>query len=240
MTLFVGTSGWAYPEWKPGFYPADLPRSRFLEHYASVLSACEINATFYRLQQVSTFTRWASATPASFRYAAKAHRRITHARSMAPNDNARAFIKTFLASLDPLGDHLGAVLMQYPPTRQRDDEALQAVLECLPPTTRYAFEFRHDSWGHAEIGAHLARRGAAVCLADVSGVVPERLPPGPFAYVRMRAERYTEDQRQGWLRLFQEEAGARDVFVFTKHEGIPTGDPYGGIGLAQWLRQRTS
>ncbi|MDQ4094763.1 MAG: DUF72 domain-containing protein, partial [Actinomycetota bacterium] len=72
MTLFVGTSGWAYREWKPDFYPAELPQARFLAHYGRQLSACEINATFYRLQSESTFTKWATAVPDDFRYSIKA------------------------------------------------------------------------------------------------------------------------------------------------------------------------
>lgn len=239
MTLYIGTSGWAYPEWKPDFYPAELPRTRFLEHYTSTLSACEVNATFYRLQNEATFTRWAGATPPGFRYAAKAHRRITHSRRMEPNDRDRSFIATFLASLSPLRERIGAILLQYPPRRLRDDSALDAVLDTLPDTFRFAFEFRHESWRAAEIESRLARAEGTVCLADTSGAVPDRLPPGPFAYVRLRAERYTEEQRDGWFHLLRREAGARDVMVFTKHEGIPAGDPYGGIGLAQWLSART-
>ena len=240
MTLYIGTSGWAYPEWKPDFYPADLPRSRFVRHYGSRLTACEVNATFYRLQSDETFTNWVRSVPETFRYSVKAHRRITHGRSMAPNDNGRAFIKTFLASLAPLGDHLGAILLQYPPTRERDDAALSAVIDSLPEGLAYAFEFRHDTWTHKSVSDGIAERGATVCLADTEGDAPERLPAGPFAYVRLRAERYSDEQREGWKNLLVSEAHQRDVWAFTKHEGIPAGDPYGGIGLAQWLRAETS
>jgi uncharacterized protein YecE (DUF72 family) len=239
MTLYVGTSGWAYREWKPDFYPQDLPQSRFLDHYGSVLSACEVNATFYRLQSEETFARWAEATPDSFRYSAKAHRRITHTRRMAPNEDGKSFIATFLKSLAPLGHRLGTVLLQYPPTRSRDGGALLSVLDSLVETISYAFEFRHDSWAAPEVTSILERAGATVCLASTTGDVPEALPSGPFAYVRLRAERYTEEQRAGWLDLLTREAAERDVYAFTKHEGIPAGDPYGGIGLAQWLRRET-
>ena len=240
MTLYVGTSGWAYPEWKPDFYPADLPRDRFLEHYASRLTACEVNATFYRLQNEDTFTRWARSVPETFRYSAKAHRRITHTRAMAPNDATRDFIKTFLASLAPLGDRLGVILLQYPPRRERDDGALLAVIDSLPEGLDYAFEFRHDSWPDEAVSGLLAQRAATVCLADTEGDPPSSLPDGPFAYVRLRAERYTDEQREGWLSLLLREASERDVWAFTKHEGIPASDPYGGVGLAQWLRSKTT
>ena len=235
MTLFVGTSGWAYKEWKPDFYPSDLPQTRFLEHYGRTLHACEINATFYRLQNETTFARWISSTPESFRFAAKAHRRLTHSRTMAPGAEERGFLDTFLRSLSTLGPRLGAILFQYPPRRARDDEQLSRLLEALPAGTPYAFEFRHESWDRPEIRERIARSGATVCISDSTGTVPETLPDGPIAYVRLRAERYTDETREGWARLLQREAKERNVFAFAKHEAAPSDDPYAGVGLAQWL-----
>lgn len=236
MTLYIGTSGWDYREWKPDFYPQDLPHARFLEHYGSRLTACEVNTTFYGLQSEQTIEKWAASTPESFRYSSKAHRRITHGRSMAPDEGRAEFIQKYLKSVAPLGNRLGAILLQYPPKRERDDDALEALLDFLSPEHRYAFEFRHESWEQPEITERIARANATVCLASTTGEVPDVLPPGPLGYVRLRTERYTDEQREGWLRLLQREAQTRDVFAFTKHEGIPGDDPYGGIGLAQWLR----
>nr|MBA2600679.1 DUF72 domain-containing protein [Actinomycetota bacterium] len=107
--LYLGTSGWAYREWKPLFYPGELPRSRFLEHYSGVLTACEVNATFYRLQAEGTFTRWNSMTPESFRFAVKAHRRLTHSKSIAMSPEAKGFLDTFLGSIKILGPRLGPI-----------------------------------------------------------------------------------------------------------------------------------
>lgn len=236
MALFVGTSGWAYREWKPGFYPEDLPAQRFLEHYGQVLTACEINATFYRLQSEDTVRRWAGATPEAFRFTAKAHRRLTHGKRLGGDDEG--FLEAFLRQAAAFGGRLGAVLFQLPPYRRRDDGALAALLDALPGG-RYAFEFRHDSWGDPEVAAALAERGAAVCISNSDGSVPAALPPGPFAYVRLRTDRYSEVARAAWAGLLEREAAGRDVFCFAKHEGIPAGDPYGGVGLAQWLAART-
>lgn len=232
MALFVGTSGWAYKEWKPSFYPGDLPAARFLQHYGQVLSACEINATFYRLQSEDTVRRWTEATPAAFRFTVKAHRRLTHGKRLGGDDGS--FLQAFLRQVAAFGEHLGAVLFQLPPYRRRDDEALAALLQALPPG-RYAFEFRHDSWHDPEVPALLAQRGATVCLSNTDGSVPAALLPGPFAYVRLRTDRYSEDARAGWAEMLARNAAQRDVFCFAKHEGIPAGDPYGGVGLARWL-----
>lgn len=233
MSLFVGTSGWAYKEWKPDFYPEDLPQTRFLEHYGRVLSACEINATFYRLQSNETFGKWAAGTPDSFRFSIKAHRGLTHAKSIAPDDK-ESLLSRFVESVETLEHRLGTVLLQFPPYRRRNDADLKALLDALPQNHVYALEFRHESWDDPEVTALIAERGT-VCLSETKGEVPESLPPGPLAYVRLRAERYSDAARDGWRALLDKESATRDVYAFAKHEGIPAADPYGGIGLAQWL-----
>jgi uncharacterized protein YecE (DUF72 family) len=235
MTLFVGTSGWAYKEWRGGFYPEGLPQTRFLDHYGHTLSACEINATFYRLHSEATFGKWAESTPESFRFAAKAHRHLTHGKEIAPDSEGRRFLDAFLQSLEALGPRLGCVLFPFPPYRRRDDGSLGGLLEWLPQGLGYACEFRHDSWGSDEIQERIAAAGGTVCISDTTGAVPDRLPPGPLAYVRLRSARYSADARAGWLALLEREAKSRDVYAFAKHEGAPPGDPLAGVGLAQWL-----
>lgn len=235
VSLHVGTSGWAYKEWKPAFYPEGLAQDRFLAHYASVLSACEINATFYRLQSEAAVARWAAATPPGFRFAVKAHRRLTHTTTLPPGEGGAEFLERFLGSLTGLGDRLGAVLLQFPPTRRRDDGALDALLGCLPRGLPVALEFRHESWDTDGIADRIAAHGGTVCVSDRDGAVLERLPPGPLAYVRLRGEAYSPEARSAWLSLFERDAAERPVYVFTKHEGVPAGDPFAGVGLAEWL-----
>jgi uncharacterized protein YecE (DUF72 family) len=235
MTLHVGTSGWAYREWKPGFYPHDVTRSRFLDHYCKTLSACEINATFYRLQSDATLARWIAAAPESFRFAVKAHRRITHSKKLAPDSEARSFIDLFLRSVWTLGPRLGPVLFQFPRYRQRDDAALGRFLEALPAGAPFAIEFRHGSWDDDDIAKQIAVRGGTVCVSDTSGDPPDALPPGPIAYVRLRSDRYSAEQRAGWRTVLTREAKTRHVFAFAKHAGISPANPYGGVGLACWL-----
>jgi uncharacterized protein YecE (DUF72 family) len=235
MTLHAGTSGWAYREWKPDFYPAKLPQSRFLEHYCHELGACEINATFYRLQTETTFKSWVTAAPEAFRFAAKAHRRITHRRGITPDEGTRAFLDRYLQSVETLGPRLGAILYQFPASLPRDVDGLKAFLDALPTDTSFAVEFRDDSWNDASISDLVAAAGGAVCVSDETGDPPAALPPGPIGYVRMRVDRYTAEQRESWRNLLTTEALNRDVFAFVKHEGIPAADPYGGIGLARWL-----
>src|SRR5262245_43207953 len=235
MSLYVGTSGWAYPEWRLGFYPPGLPQSRFLEHYGSVLSACEINATFYRLQSEATLRRWAEAVPERFRFALKAHRALTHGAIFPPDRAEDGLLARFLASVATVGDRLGALLVQLPPTRPRDDAGLGRLLAALDGGPPAAFEFRHASWVDPAVAERVVAGGGTICLAETTGIVPDALPAGRIAYVRLRADRYDDEARAGWRDLLAREARERPVFCFAKHEGVPAGDPHVGVGLAEWL-----
>lgn len=226
MTLYAGTSGWAYKEWKPGFYPEKLPQTRFLEHYATRLGACEINNTFYSVAKPTAIAKWVAATPEDFRFTAKAHRALTYAKSVAPNERAAQLLDDFLTSVRGLGPRLGAVFFQYPKYRKRDDDGFATLLESLPNDIPKAFEFLDESWHAPDMLETIAAAGGTVVVTDRTGEVPEALPPGPIAYIRFRVEKYTEEQRTAWRDLLTKEATERDVYAFAKHEAdhrtIPT------------------
>lgn len=236
--LYVGTSGWAYKEWKPDFYPADVPQKRFLEYYGSQLGACEINATFYRRQSDETFQRWQEAVPNGFRFAVKGHRAISYTLDLELTEKKREVIEGFSRSLENLGDRLGTVMLQFP-HRDAQPEALLTIVEALPDAVSFAVDFkRTDVWDSPDLRALLAERGGTVCYTDRLGDPPAELPPGPVGYVRLRMQRYSEDQRAGWLDLLQREASERDVYLFVKHETGPANDPLAGVALARWLHHR--
>src|SRR3954464_2922031 len=139
-TLFAGTSGFAYPAWKPGFYPAKLPSKQFLRHYATRLNCVEINYAFRRLPSASTLAAWVEAAPAGFVFAVKANMRITHILRLK---NAGEATELFFQKIDPLRSsrRLGPVLFQLPPAMKCDAALLSSYLELLPEGLRYAFEF---------------------------------------------------------------------------------------------------
>ena len=238
MGLYVGTSGWAYPEWRGAFYPARLPQSGFLSFYAGELRACEVNATFYRLQGAAALERWAAAVPDSFRFAVKAHRRLTYRRGLSPDAATAAFARDFVASLAPLGGKLGCLLVQVPEFVERDDAALLELLDLMPGEQPFACELQHASWDAPEVATLLAERGGTVCLREEDGAVPPSLPPGPVAYVRLKG-RYVEEARAALRDLLEREAAERDVYVFARHKDVPPDDPHTGLGLAQWLNGRS-
>src|ERR1017187_8035912 len=155
-TLYAGTSGFAYPAWKPGFYPAKLPAKQFLKHYAERLNCVEINYTFRRLPAATTLAAWVEATPAGFVFAVKAHMRITHILRLR---NAEQATEIFLKAIDPLrtSRRLGPILFQLPPQMKCDVGLLRSYLGLLPTGMRYAFEFRHASWLVEEVYDELRR-----------------------------------------------------------------------------------
>ena len=240
MTVYIGTSGWDYAEWRGHFYPADLPRSRFLAHYATRLGACELNATFYGRQTDRSVARWRESTPEGFVFSAKAHMRITHTKQMAPDKDTVEFARTFLSSLSGLGEKLAVVLFQIPAFRERDDEGLAALLRALPAGPRYAFEFKSDTWQSPDVVRTLADAGAALCLAPESGGPPPTAVSGSFGYVRLRGTSYSDGERQDWLRLLSEEGKSHDLYVFARHKGIDPAASSAGVGFASWLAEKLS
>jgi uncharacterized protein YecE (DUF72 family) len=235
VALHVGTSGWAYTEWRGIFYPPRLPQSGFLAFYGGQLGACEVNATFYRAQAPPVLDRWATAVPPSFRFTVKAHRRVTYRKQLAPDAATAEFVRDFAVSVAPLGDKLGCLLVQVPEFAERDDAGLTALLDLLPAQLRFACEFLNPSWWSPDVAAALAERGGTVCVREESGAALASLPPGRVAYVRLKGEHYDDEARQSLRELFEREAAERDVYVFARHKDVPADDPHTGLGLARWL-----
>jgi len=224
-TLFAGTSGFAYPSWKPDFYPPKLPAKDFLKHYATRLNAVEINYTFRQLPKATTLENWIAATPEGFTFVCKAHQRITHILRLRESE----FTEVFFKAIDPLRAtrRLGPVLFQLAPNLKADLPTLTAFVEKLPKDIRCAFEFRNKSWLVDEVYRLFEKHGIALCLAESDKFqVPEVVTAG-FVYVRLRKEDYsTEERAEVADRVRGMLAGGRDVYVFFKHEDTPAGDVY--------------
>ena len=112
--LLDGTSGWAYPSWKPDFYPQKLAQKKFLNFYATQLNAVEVNFTFRQLVKESTLQNWLAETPPGFRFTVKAHQVITHIKRLKGTED---FVSRFLGTIEPLAaaSKIGPVLFQLPP-----------------------------------------------------------------------------------------------------------------------------
>jgi len=224
--LFVGTSGWAYPAWKPDFYPAKLAQKKFLGHYATRLNTVEVNFTFRQLVKESTIQNWMQETPAHFRFGVKAHQVITHIKRLK---GAEDFVPRFLATIEPLAAaaKLGPVLFQLPPNLKADAALLKGFLAVLPPKVPAAFEFRHDSWFSNATWDLLKSSNAALCVAETETMTTPDVATAGFVYYRFRKPGYSGEERQSMIgRIRQHMAQGRDVFAYFKHEETPEGALY--------------
>lgn len=163
MPVFVGTSGWQYRDWSGVLYPPDRPQRLWLEEYAQHFGTVESNNAFYRLPSPETFAAWRDRTPPGFVMAVKASRFLTHIKRLREPVEPVRRLMTHAASL---GDHLGPVLLQLPPTLRADPAALDSCLACFPPGTRVAVEPRHPSWWTPSVRSVLTDHAAALCWAD--------------------------------------------------------------------------
>ncbi len=223
--LYCGTSGFAYPAWKPEFYPEKLPAKKFLNYYAQRLNAVEINYTFRRLPSASTLENWVNETRPGFVFPLKAHMRITHIQRLKPSE----FTDVFFRAIDPLrtARRLGPVLFQLPPAMKCDLALLGDFLATLPREIRCAFEFRHTSWLQDAVYGLLEKHGVALCLAESEKLVIPEVVTANFVYSRLRMPEYTpEDRKEIAARVEQLLGQGRDVYVFFKHEETPAGALY--------------
>ena len=222
MRLLAGASGYSFKEWKGDFYPADMKPDGMLAFYSARLPTVEINNTFYRMPKTDMLENWARTTPAGFRFAIKASRRITHfAHLKAESADSVAFLYRCLASL---GEKRGPVLFQLPPVMKKDVARLRDFLQLLPSDHGAAFEFRNDSWFTDDIYALLKEAGAALCLSEREDNAPPPLvETAPWGYVRLRLENYADADLEQWAQRLAATAW-QDVYVYFMHE--PTAPGY--------------
>ena len=212
--LYAGTSGFSYDQWKGTFYPKRLPGSKMLTHYAGRLNGVELNGSFYRTPPETTLQRWAAATPTVFRFCMKANRGLTY--------SAEAFDKVGLARIFTeriaiLGERLGPVLLQFPPTRQKQIALLDSLLLALARPA--AVEFRHESWFDDETYGVLREHGGALVVTDEAKWPRAPLVDlGAVAYFRLRRG-YTAMSLRPWVAEIRSALASHDeVHVYFKHD----------------------
>jgi uncharacterized protein YecE (DUF72 family) len=228
LRIFAGTSGWAYPTWKPVFYPASTPAKKFLEFYSTQLSSVEVNYTFRALPTAKMLEDWLAATQPFFRFSFKAPQRITHIKRLANCDDDVAY---FVSTLEPVrqAGKLGLILFQLPPNLKADPARLTTFLDApalraagAPPI---AFEFRHESWFTEEIYTILRAHNAALCVAESDDLAtPEVHTAATHTSFRLRRTgAYTPEEITVFAQRFLTLAQDRDVYIYFKHEDEPTG-----------------
>jgi uncharacterized protein YecE (DUF72 family) len=224
--LYIGTSGWAYPTWKPGFYPEGTSSRKFLAYFASRLSSVEVNYTFRTLPTAAQLDAWLSDTPERFRFAFKAPQRITHFQRLLNCEDTTA---EFLESLAPIrtAGRLGPLLFQLPPNFAADNTRLSAFLAMRAfkkDETRIAFEFRHPTWFNEDTYTVLRRHNAALCVAESDDLATPDVATADFRCYRLRRNGgYKPAQLKKLAAHFVELSATAEVFAYFKHEDEPTG-----------------
>ena len=199
--IHVGCSGWVYKHWRGIFYPEGLPQKRWFERYAEEFDTVEINASFYRLPLASTFEGWRDKAPPGFHYAVKVNRFITHMKKLLDCEEE---VDRFIALARPLGDKLGPLLYQLPPSLHKNLGRLDAFLSRLPADIEQVVEFRHKSWYDEDVLALLDRHGVGFVAHDLKGLVSPRWASGRAAYVRFHGAagkywgRYPDESLLAW------------------------------------------
>jgi uncharacterized protein YecE (DUF72 family) len=224
MPLWVGTSGYNYPEWKGSFYPEKLPTAQMLPYYSERFSTVEINYSFYRMPNEKILAGWSRETPATFKLTLKAPKRITHDARLR---NCAEPLSHFLRVANTLGPKLGALLFQLPPYFRKDLGVLDAFLAELPAGVCAAFEFRHASWLDEEVYARLQAQNLALCIADSEKASTPVRMTADYAYFRLRDEGYKSHDIAKWAQTIRTQtAHCRDVYVYFKHEEAGTGPEF--------------
>jgi uncharacterized protein YecE (DUF72 family) len=220
--IHVGTSGWQYRDWRGTFYPSDLPQREWLPYFAGHFETVEVNNSFYRLPERSTFERWSEQTPSGFIVTVKASRFITHLKRLRDPEEPVAL---FWERATGLGDRLGPVLFQLPPRFRAEPDRLRRFLGVLPKELRPAFEFRDDSWLTDDVFALLEEAGAALVWPDRPGSKADLPVVGGWLYIRFhQGTRLGPDYRREKLRRWASRiaaADARESFLYFNND--PTG-----------------
>lgn len=219
MRVAVGTSGYAYKEWKGSFYPADLKAEEMLRFYGTQFRTVEINNTFYRMPSEKLLLGWSQQVPDGFTFVLKASQRITHHKRLKEvNEEVGYFLRT--ASV--LGEKLGPTLFQLPPNFKKDLARLKDCLALLPRRWRAALEFRHASWHDDEVYEALRAHNAALCAADTDEEDAKLVATADWGYLRLRRAAYDETQLRTWAEQITRQSWS-DAFVYFKHEDEATG-----------------
>lgn len=214
----VGTSGFAYRDWAPRFYPAGIHATDLLRAYASRLDAVELNNTFRVRPSAKAIEGWLAATPPDFRFSAKAQRGGTW---RALRDDPRESVARLADSYTPFGERLRCVLVGVPDDMRRDDAALARLLAAWPSKVPLAVELRHPSWLDDTVHDLLRATGAVLVATDTDdeAAAPDLRRTGAFLYLRLRRSDYTEHELDVWaarLRPFLDDG--MDVCVFLRHD----------------------
>lgn len=220
--VHIGCSGWNYDHWKRVFYKKSSSSGEWFSEYSSVFSTVEINNTFYRLPEESTFRKWHDQAAKGFIYAVKANRFITHMKKLK---DPKEPVELFLGRARLLGEHLGPILFQIPPHWSVNPKRLDEFTGILPAGLKYVFEFRDSSWYDDEVYGILSGKKMSVCRHDMEGSASPDVSVGPLCYIRFHGTsgtyggRYPDKVLKKWSDIIRKELdGKKEVYVYFNND----------------------
>lgn len=222
---WIGTSGWSYDHWDGVLYPPGTPPARRLELYTQEFDTVELNASYYRWPRDATFASWRNRLPAGFRMSVKGPRGLTHAKKLY---SPEAWIERIAVSWRELSDRRGVLLVQLPPTLERDDERLGWFLDQMPSWVRVAVEMRHPSWHTEEVFDLLSRHSASYCVMSGAALPCVLRSTSPLVYVRLHGPShdrlyegsYSDDELAWWAdRIREWESTGEEVYAYFNNDG---------------------
>ena len=220
MIYRLGTSGWSYSGWKGRFYPEDIPQKSWLPYYAQHFNTVEINMTFYRFPKPETLKGWQRKVPESFKFTLKANRQITHLKRIK---GVKSEVRYFYILADSLGDKLGCILFQLPPSLTQDLDLLQGFLQTLSPYYRNVIEFRHESWYREEVYELLKASNVIFCTVSSTKVPRTVIETSKTCYFRFHGltggyrYSYPEQELEWWARTMKE-TDAQECYVYFNND----------------------
>ncbi len=231
MKIRIGTSGFGYREWLGDFYPPKLAGRKMLPYFAERIATVEINYTFRRTATVDLLNRWAAATPPHFRFALKAPYQITHAMKLRSTVGA---VQAFADRANAMGDRLGPVLFQLPPTLKKDVALLDDFLATMPGSINPAFEFRDASWFDDSVMQSLSDAAAALCIAETEDLSTPAIKTSSKLYFRLRKDIYEAARIGEWAKTIRRLArDASETYVFFRHNNAA---PHHALALSAMLK----
>ena len=219
---YIGTSGWHYDDWKGRFYPEKLPKTKWLEFYASHYTTLELNNTFYRLPSENAYKKWYDSSPPGFTFAVKVSRFITHIKRLKDCDEA---LNNFMSRSALLKEKLGPLLYQLPPGLRRNDSLLSDFLGKLPRELRHVIEFRHESWLADEVFEVLRNYKVGFCVFDMPKLKCPLLATADFAYIRFHGKDslysscYSDEELADWADRIRDTASdLESVYIYFNND----------------------
>ena len=233
--IYLGTSGYSYPDWVGPVYPPGTAKSDYLRHYAERFGAVEVNFTYYRMPTRATLAAMADKAEGRVKFAVKLTDVFTHARTAR-----QAEVVEFLRAVEPLADRavLGCLLAQFPWSFRPSEEARDHIRRLAADFSAHplVIEVRNRAWVSMDFFAMLKEIGAGFCCVDepqVQGLLPPlEVVTSPVAYLRFHGRnaakwwkherpeerydyRYSRDELAPWIpRIRRMQKAASEVYVF--------------------------